>query len=332
MNSLLMKALALFSGGLDSMLAIKLLCLQGIEVIALHIDIGFNSKKENLTLLEQRARLAGASLEIIDVRNEYLQEVLFSPKYGYGKQFNPCIDCHGYMFRLAKRLLIPYEASFIITGEVVGQRPMSQTKEALRNVKRLAGDLEENLILRPLSAKLMEETTPEKKGWVAREKLLDLSGRGRSRQLELASQFGWEDYPSPAGGCLLTDIQFSIRMKDMLKYESFETLDTLILKYGRHFRLPDSAKLILGRDQRENEFLETISSAKYSPIYVKDINAPFGLISTAASPSDQMLASRILLSFTKLPLEQSCLVYIGEDTFFQAFAYPSREEAKIYLI
>ena len=123
-----MKALALFSGGLDSMLSVKLLVDQGIEVIALHIDIGFNSKKDNHESLKKRASMAGATLEVIDVHNEYLQEVLFNPRYGYGKQFNPCIDCHGYMFRVAKSLLSHFDASFVITGEVVGQRPMSQTK------------------------------------------------------------------------------------------------------------------------------------------------------------------------------------------------------------
>lgn len=327
-----MKALALFSGGLDSMLAVKLLTLQGIEVIALHIDIGFNSKKEAHTSLHQRALMAGAKLEVVDVHNEYLQEVLFNPRYGYGKQFNPCIDCHGYMFRIAKGLLSAYGASFIITGEVIGQRPMSQTKEALRNVKRLAHDLEENLILRPLSAKLMEETTPEQKGWVDRAKLLDLNGRGRSKQLELARHFGWEDYPSPAGGCLLTDIQFSARIRDLLAHERFETSDTLILKYGRHFRLPNGAKLILGRNQHENEFLEHVQSTKYTSVYVHEINAPFGLISSNASLDDQMLACRILLSFTKLPAKESWLVYVGEMASFRAFAFASRDEARIYLI
>lgn len=326
-----MKALALFSGGLDSMLAVKLLTLQGIDVIALHVDIGFNSKKEALLSLQERATMAGASFEVIDVHEAYLQEVLFNPRYGYGKQFNPCIDCHGYMFRLAKGLLARFDASFIITGEVIGQRPMSQTKEALRNVKRLAQDLEDNLILRPLSALLMEETTPEKKGWVDRSKLLDLNGRGRSRQLALAKSFGWEDYPSPAGGCLLTDIQFSQRIKDLLAHETFEASDTLILKNGRHFRLPEGSKLVLGRNETENKVLEEVQTSKYLRLHVKHLNAPSGLLSRHASPNERMEACKILLSFTKLDPHQAYEVFV-ENEPFNVIPYPSREDARVYLI
>ena len=137
-----MKALVLYSGGLDSMLAMKLLTRQGIEVIALHINIGFGVKEDHFETLKRRAEIAGATLEVIDVRDEYLQKVLFSPKYGYGKQFNPCIDCHGFMFSVAKSLLPRYGASFIATGEVVGQRPMSQNKDALRLVKKIADDID----------------------------------------------------------------------------------------------------------------------------------------------------------------------------------------------
>lgn len=326
-----MKALALFSGGLDSMLSVKLLVDQGIEVIALHIDIGFNSKKDNHESLKKRAAMAGARLEVIDVHNEYLQEVLFNPRYGYGKQFNPCIDCHGYMFRVAKSLLSHFDASFVITGEVVGQRPMSQTKEALGNVKRLANDLEENLILRPLSAKLMAETTPEKEGWVKREHLLDFNGRGRSRQLALAREFGWEDYPSPAGGCLLTDIQFSQRLRDVLAHETFEPTDTHILKNGRHFRLADGSKLVLGRNQIENDFLENVTSSKYIGLHVKNLNAPFGLLSAHASETIRLEASRILLSFTKADTTQTYDVYVAE-TIIHTTPYASKEEARVYLI
>ena len=326
-----MKALALFSGGLDSMLSVKLLVDQGIEVIALHIDIGFNSKKDNHENLKKRAAMAGATLEVIDVHNEYLQEVLFNPRYGYGKQFNPCIDCHGYMFRVAKSLLSHFDASFVITGEVVGQRPMSQTKEALGNVKRLANDMEENLILRPLSAKLMAETTPEKEGWVKRELLLDFNGRGRSRQLALAREFGWEDYPSPAGGCLLTDIQFSERLRDVLAHETFESTDTLILKNGRHFRLADGSKLVLGRNQIENDFLEKVTSSKYIPLHVKNLNAPFGLLSAQSSEAIRIEACKILLSFTKADATQSYDVYVA-NTIIHTTPYASKEEARVYLI
>ncbi len=326
-----MKALALFSGGLDSMLAVKLLVDQGIEVIALYIDIGFNSKKENLSALQERATMAGAHLEIIDVHDAYVQEVLFNPRYGYGKQFNPCIDCHGYMFRVAKGMLERFGASFIVTGEVVGQRPMSQTKEALRNVKRLANDLEENLILRPLSAKLMEESLPEKEGWVDRTRLLALNGRGRSHQLALAKAFGWKDYPTPAGGCLLADIQFTQRLRDLLAHEPFESSDTLILKHGRHFRLPEGSKLVLGRNQKENDFLEIVENSKYLRLHVSDFNAPSGLLSKSASEEEALHACRILLSFTKADTQTLFDVRVGER-FIRTHALDEQAPIRAYLI
>ena len=153
-----MKALALFSGGLDSMLAIKLIVSQGIEVLALNMDIGFSGKDDKSEIMRRRAAAAGADFKSVDIRSEYLRQVLFEPKYGYGKHFNPCIDCHGYMFKTALTMLQSEGASFIITGEVLGQRPMSQRAQALAQVGGLSGD-EEGLILRPLCAKLLPPTT-----------------------------------------------------------------------------------------------------------------------------------------------------------------------------
>ncbi len=215
----MVKAISLFSGGLDSMLAIKLIVEQGIDVEALYIDTGFGSRKDIRDTLKGRAEMAGASFRAVDIRDEYLKKVLFNPKYGYGKHFNPCIDCHGYMFKVAKSMMERLNGSFIITGEVVGQRPMSQRAEALNQVISLADDSEDRLILRPLSAKLLKPTTPELKGWVDRDRLLDISGRGRERQLRLAKMFGWRDYESPAGGCLLTQEQFSRKVEEFIKYD-----------------------------------------------------------------------------------------------------------------
>ncbi|MBC8764515.1 argininosuccinate synthase domain-containing protein, partial [Campylobacter jejuni] len=198
-----MKALALFSGGLDSMLAMKLITAQGIEVKALNINIGFGSTSDKSEIMKKRAAMVGADFEMIDVRNSYLQEVLFNPQYGYGKHFNPCIDCHAFMFKTALAMLKEENASFIITGEVLGQRPMSQRSDAMAKVKKLALD-EEDLILRPMCAKNLPLTKPEREGWVDREKLEGISGRSRKRQLELAAKFGLEDFESPGGGCLLT--------------------------------------------------------------------------------------------------------------------------------
>lgn len=327
-----MKALALFSGGLDSMLAIKLLRLQNIEVIALHIDIGFNSKKDQLISLEQRANLAGAPLEIIDVRDTYVQEILFSPKYGYGKQFNPCIDCHGFMFKVAKALLAKYDAQFIVTGEVIGQRPMSQKRDGLMLVKRLAEDEEDDLIVRPLCALILNETKPEREGWIDRTKLLGLNGRGRSEQLRLAKEYGWEDYPSPAGGCLLTDVQFAQRMRDFIAYDTFALEDVDILKNGRHFRLPHGAKLVVGRDQRENDLIETIKSDKFELLHVnEDMNAPSSLLSKNATDEDIHEACKIILTFTKASPQNAYKMVLNNKLILSS-PYANREDAKVFLI
>ena len=327
-----MKALALFSGGLDSMLAIKLLRLQNIEVIALHIDIGFNSKKDQLISLEQRANLAGAPLEIIDVRDTYVQEILFSPKYGYGKQFNPCIDCHGFMFKVAKALLAKYDAQFIVTGEVIGQRPMSQKRDGLMLVKRLAEDEEDDLIVRPLCARILNETKPEKEGWIDRTKLLGLNGRGRSEQLRLAKEYGWEDYPSPAGGCLLTDVQFAQRMRDFIAYDTFGLEDVDILKNGRHFRLPHGSKLIVGRDQRENDLIDGLKNDKFIPLHVnEDMNVPSSLISQNATDEDIHEACKIILTFTKASPKCSYKMLIADKQII-ASPYANRDDAKLFLI
>lgn len=327
-----MKALALFSGGLDSMLAIKLLRLQNIEVIALHIDIGFNSKKDQLATLEQRALLAGAPLHVIDVRDTYVQEILFSPKYGYGKQFNPCIDCHGFMFKVAKALLSKYNAQFIVTGEVIGQRPMSQKRDGLMLVKRLAEDEEDDLIVRPLCALILTETKPEKEGWIDRTKLLGLNGRGRSEQLRLAKEYGWEDYPSPAGGCLLTDVQFAQRMRDFIAHDTFALEDVDILKNGRHFRLPHGAKLVVGRDQRENDLIDGLKNDKFQHLHVnEDMNAPSCLLSKNATDADINEACKIILTFTKASPFENYKMMIN-DKLIVASPYANREDAKVFLI
>ena len=328
-----MKALVLYSGGLDSMLAMKLLTNQGIEVIAIHINIGFGVKEDNYDTLKRRAEIAGATLEVIDVRDEYLQKILFSPKYGYGKQFNPCIDCHGFMFSVAKSLLPRYGASFIATGEVIGQRPMSQNKDALRLVKKIANDIDEDLILRPLCALVMEETKPEREGWVDRSRLLGINGRGRNAQLALAKELGWEDYPTPAGGCLLTDVQFSIRLRDFVAHETFAKEDIEVLKNGRHFRLPDGAKLVVGRNEKENDFIDQLQNPKFDLLHVnEEMSAPSSLLSKNASKDDAALACRIILTFTKALPDQTYAIGRGEETFAHASPFESKEETKKYLI
>jgi len=323
-------AIALFSGGLDSMIAIKLMVDQGIKVTAINMNIGFGSRTDVNDIMRERAQIAGADFKVIDVRDEYLKKVLFNPKYGYGKHFNPCIDCHAFMFRIAKEYLEEFGASFMVTGEVLGQRPMSQRAEAMGLVKKLALD-EEDLILRPLCAKNLDITKPEREGWVQREKLLDIHGRGREAQLQLAADFGWENFQSPGGGCLLTDTNFTKKMREFLKHDSLHVEDIDILKNGRHLRLPDGAKLIIGRDQAENALLEKAMNSKYIKIKADEIPGPFSLLLADASDEDKRLSARIVLTFAKTQVDKTYTVFVGEETF-QAQPLPKREDAHQYFV
>ena len=323
-----MRAVSLFSGGLDSMIAVKLMKDQGIDVTALHIKIGFSGTKDVSKEMEQRAKMAGADFKIVDVREEYIQDILFSPVYGYGKNFNPCIDCHGYMFKIAKAMMGELGASFLVTGEVLGQRPMSQRSEALKQVSKLANDKEDKLILRPLSAKLMEPTTPELKGWVDREKLLDISGRSRDKQLQLAKEWGWEDYESPGGGCLLTEPVYSQKIREHIEHDEFGVHDIELLKFGRHFRLPDGAKLVVGRHKEDNESLKGVNHPDYISIKLP-IAGPFSLIQKNASPQDRELAAKIAITYTKSSPDQIYKIEF-EDGIIATTPLPSRAEAQKY--
>ncbi len=326
-----MRALALFSGGLDSMIAVKLLTAQGIDVTALHIDIGFGGTKDKRTLLEQRAQMVGAHFDMIDSKEQFVQEILFDPKYGYGKHFNPCIDCHANMFRIALGALDRYDASFVITGEVIGQRPMSQRAEAIRNVTKLAGDSEQGLILRPMSAKLMAPTIPEIKGWVDRQKLLGIEGRSRETQLRLAKEWGFEEYESPGGGCLLTEAAMATKIRDIVEHSQFRVEDIDLLKHGRHLRLPDGAKLIVGRHKEDNEALKATSHPDYHFVHCDGIAGPLSLISRDASESDRALAAKIILTYTKTPPDQEGAVLIDEKKI-SATPFAEKKSCQKYFV
>ncbi len=326
-----MRALALFSGGLDSMLSVKLITDQGIDVTAIHIDMGFGSSKDKSELLQKRAAMVGADFEIVNIREQFIEEILFDPKYGYGKNFNPCIDCHGNMFRVAKGLLPKYDASFIITGEVIGQRPMSQRAEAIRNVTRLAGDEEGGIILRPMSAKLMTPTIPEKEGWVDREKLLGIEGRNREVQLRLAKEYGFEEYESPGGGCLLTESSFEQKIKDVIAHEKFTVADIDLLKAGRHLRLPEGAKLVIGRNKEDNEQLMKIDNPKYMLAKANDIAGPVSLISKNATEADKKLAAKLILTYTKTPVGSEGSVTIGNEVI-SAVPFENKSYVQQYFV
>lgn len=246
-----MKALVLFSGGLDSVLAVKLILEQGIEVVGINFITPF-SVADNEQKVKQIAVDLGIELKTIALGDEYI-EIIKSPKYGYGKNLNPCLDCRILMLKQAKKLFFNKADSFIVTGEVLGQRPMSQYKNAFRLIEK-ESDLKD-MVLRPLSAKLLPLTIPEEKGWINREKLLDICGRSRKIQIELANRWGIKSYFSPSGGCLLTDPIFSRRMKDLLKHQQAFLDNVELLKIGRHFRLSQQTKLIVGRNEKENNLL-----------------------------------------------------------------------------
>ncbi len=263
-----MRAISLFSGGLDSQLAVTLIKKQGIDVLGINFVTPFFGGSGRTT---QAAKDLGIELHNIDISAEYIPGVLSNPVYGFGKNLNPCIDCHGYMLRKAGDYMSRVDASFLITGEVVGQRPMSQNKSALNAVDKLSGY--RGFIVRPLSGKLLPPTEPEIRGWIEREGLLDISGRGRTRQIELAEQFGITDYPSPAGGCLLTEQNFVRRLKKLLEKNKAPGQDELeILKVGRHFVVGIDKLLVVGRNQSENRKLE--EDARLSDWLIKVANRP----------------------------------------------------------
>jgi len=235
-------------------------------------------------------------LEIIDVSAEHLQ-LLYNPVYGFGKRMNPCIDCHGFMFRKAAELLEAKKADFIISGEVLGQRPMSQRRDALDSVAKLSGV--RDLIVRPLSQLHLTPTKPVREGWVLPEDLLDFHGRGRYAQLNLAKQLGVKDFPSPAGGCLLTDRNYCLRLKDLMDRGQESLANLELLAYGRHFRLNEDTKLIIGRDEPDNDVLETLFTDAYH-LQAKEAMGPLGLLIGAEVDTNTLnLALQIFMAYNK---------------------------------
>ena len=253
------KAIALFSGGLDSTLAAAVVKRLGVEVIGLHVQILFDSSERRSHALASAAAQVGIPLRTLDRCEEQL-EVVRHPQHGRGSGMNPCIDCRIFMLHAAREAMEEEGAQFVVTGEVLGQRPMSQNLQSLL-VEAEESGLGERLV-RPLSAALLPETLPVKEGWIRRDGLLALRGRGRDAQIELARALGIEDYPQPAGGCLLTEKVYSARLRDAFAHGDRDLMrkeEFLLLRYGRQFRLSDRAKLIVGRNEGENAILDRYS-------------------------------------------------------------------------
>ena len=275
-------AVALFSGGLDSILAVKLIEEQGIEVKGVNFKTPFfGLEKAYLT-----AKDLDMDLKIIDITEELLR-ILRNPRHGFGKNMNPCIDCHTLMFKKAGEYMAKIGASFILSGEVLGERPMSQNRNSLSIIERESGF--EGRVLRPLSALLLSETLPEKDGLVDRNKLLDISGRSRKKQMELAAKMGLRDYPSPAGGCKLTEPGFSKRLRDLFTQESFSLEEIELLKLGRHFRLSRNIKLVVGRNKKENEQLQNFFQNGDFLFKAKNLKGPISLLKNGSKVDNELI-------------------------------------------
>ena len=287
-----MKALAVFSGGLDSMLAVEVIRAQGIDVLGLFFETPFFQADRAAS----SAEILHLPLKVLDITEPHL-EVVRKPRYGYGGNMNPCIDCHSLMLRKAAERLAQENAQFIITGEVLGQRPMSQNLRALSTVAAQSG--RPDLILRPLSAKFLPPTVPEKRGWVRRDELPALSGRSRKPQMELAGALNIKEYPSPAGGCLLTDPVFSRRLKDLFSSRSrCDVREIELLKVGRHFRPGPGTKVVVGRNKKENEKIFTLAGESDLIIKVDSIPGPVVLVLGDISRQMEDLAVTIALSYS----------------------------------
>ncbi len=295
-----MKAIALLSGGLDSTLAAQVMIEQGIELEAINFMTIFCTctNRGATCLASQKAvETLGIPLKVFNVSEEYLC-VVKHPKHGYGRNMNPCIDCRIFMLKKAKVYMEESGAAFIVTGEVLGQRPMSQRKDAMRLIEKEAGL--EGFILRPLSAKALPITIPEKEGWVDREKLLNIQGRSRKPQIKLAEQFGIHDYPCPAGGCLLTDPGFAKRMKDlMVNVPNFSLNDVHLLKMGRHFRFSNAAKLVIGRNEEENQKIQTFAQGEDILLKVSSFPGPLSLLRGKPEEEDIKRAAAITAHYGK---------------------------------
>jgi len=286
------RALCLISGGLDSLLAVKVLEEQGIEAVGISFESPFFSAAN----ARKGATQLGIELIVTDITDEAMALVR-NPPHGFGKQMNPCIDCHTLMVRKAGERMQREGFDFLATGEVLGERPMSQNRQSLDVVARDSGFGE--FLLRPLSAKLLPPTRPETTGLVDRERLLSIEGRSRRPQMALAEKYGINEYVQPAGGCLLTDPAFSKRLREILSREPHASArDARMLKLGRHFRLPSGAKAIVGRDKDDNEKIVAAAQAD-EILIVSDITpGPAVLLMHSSSKDDIDTAARLCASFS----------------------------------
>jgi tRNA U34 2-thiouridine synthase MnmA/TrmU len=298
-----LRGLGLISGGLDSLTACLLLKQQGIDVIALNFESPFCQYQSKFDIFREKL---GIEVHNLSLGDDFL-DIIRNPKFGYGRNLNPCVDCRIYILKKAKEFMKKIKADFIFTGEVLNQRPKSQHMKALKLVEKESGL--EGKLLRPLSALVLEPTIYEEKGVIDRTKLLGIKGRSRKIQLELAREYGLLDEYYACGGCLLTDISFSNRMRDLLKFNNSLKLDDMeILRYGRHFRF-DKAKIIVGRNEFENNILVQLKKPKDLIMEVPDVPSPITIIQDDFSEKTLKYAASLTLRYSDLKKPEGRVVY-----------------------
>jgi tRNA U34 2-thiouridine synthase MnmA/TrmU len=320
------KAIALLSGGLDSTLAVKVILDQGIEVEALNFVTPFCLCRKGGCGAFEAAQKLNVPLKTMSLDQEYLR-VVRNPKHGYGRNMNPCIDCRILILKKAKKYAKAQGASFIFTGEVLGERPMSQHRQALSIIEKEAGL--EGKILRPLSAKLLPRTEAEEKGLVDRDKLLDIMGRSRKRQIKLADQFGITDYPCPAGGCLLTYREFANKLRDLFQHRKTVTInDVQMLKVGRHFRHGKN-KIIVGRNEQENKQLLQMKKKDEFVFETQGCGSPITLLQGPKTKEAIKIAAE-LTAYHSDQKKGEALVKYGRENMDKSLtiSVPSRELAE----
>lgn len=325
------KALSLFSGGLDSMLATKLILNQGIKVEGIHFSNLFcQCKEENTSGAVETAKQLGIPIKVEHLGNEYLR-IVKKPKHGYGKNMNPCVDCKIFMIKKAKKYSKEVGAAFIFTGEVLGERPMSQHYQALKTIEEEAGV--KGKLLRPLSANLLPETIAEKKGLVNRNKLFSISGRSRKPQIKLATELGIKNYPSPAGGCLLTCKEFANRLRDLFHHKKRCSMaDVGLLKIGRHFRFGNN-KIIVGRNETENKVLALEKARNDYWFEVPDVGSPTTILQGPKTRIAIEKAAELTAFYSDT--ESNCVtVNFGRECLEKSVtvSIPNKAEVKSYMI
>ncbi|MBW4056336.1 MAG: hypothetical protein HIU83_13230 [Proteobacteria bacterium] len=331
------KAIALLSGGLDSTLAVKMMIDLGIEVEALNFTSPFcTCTGKNSGCKSEAVRVAqeyNIPIKVMHKGVEYL-EIVRNPVHGYGKGVNPCVDCRIYLLRKAKEYMLESGADFVFTGEVLGQRPMSQRRDTLRVIERESGL--EGLLLRPLSARHFEPTIPEKEGWVNRDKLMAIEGRSRSIQMQMAEDMDVKDYPCPAGGCLLTELSYVPKIRDVFDHaEELNLRDFRLLKTGRHFRIGPESKAIMGRSEADNNLLEQLRQPEEAALTWLDGNTPVAIIVGSQEDDFYSLSARILLRYTKAEPGSECRIELRTDDSKQVFSVVNNmtpEDVNKYLV